>query len=192
MARMREILLGVFLSQPDPYTIPLNRQQILSTSLSAQKSRLPSHANGLPSAETKATISALHTTISALHTTPSSSKPPPTYNTADHSRYPPPPPPSASDATPTAVSIAREASERLKVFDDQARITLAPFYMERERRRREKEPRRLEVPQEFGVEWGGMTGPGSGGDGKGAETSAEVKGAGGMIDQSRDPRLRRG
>lgn len=168
-----------------------DRNQILSASLSSQQSRLSARTNGPPSA----TPSETKSIITSFHTTHNPSKPAPTYNNSTDCspRYPPhPPTPSASDASPTAASIAREALERLKVFDDQASMTLAPFYMERERRRREKEPRRLEVPKEFGVEWVGMGGPGSGGDGKGAEAPEGMKGAGGMIDQSRDPRLRRG
>lgn len=70
---------------------------------------------------------------------------------------------------------------------------MAPLYMERERRRREVESRRLEVPREFG-DWGavgrGGAGVGAGVGGKGGE--GEGKGAGGMVDRSRDPRLRRG
>ncbi|KAL8757816.1 MAG: hypothetical protein Q9199_001938 [Rusavskia elegans] len=167
------------------------RNQILSASLSSQQSRLSARTNGPPSA----TPSETKSIITSFHTTHNPSKPAPTYNNSTDCspRYPPhPPTPSASDASPTAASIAREALERLKVFDDQASMTLAPFYMERERRRREKEPRRLEVPKEFGAQWVGMGGPGSGEDGKGAEAPEGMKGAGGMIDQSRDPRLRRG
>ena len=78
------------------------------------------------------------------------------------------------------------------MFDEQAGKTLAPFYAERERRRREREPKRMEVPKEYAAEWGALGGVGVGGDGKVAQAEGGVKGVGGMVDQSRDPRLRRG
>ncbi|KAL8844148.1 MAG: hypothetical protein Q9176_001554 [Flavoplaca citrina] len=147
-------------------------------------------ANSPPSinpAETKSIIT-------ALQTPNSSSKPPPVYSSPAQPRNPPPPPPpppsSTSDASSSPSSaawIARDTVEKLKVFDEQAGKTLAPFYAERERRRREREPKRMEVPKEYAAEWGGL---GVGGDGKVAQAEGGVKG--GMVDQSRDPRLRRG
>ncbi|KAL8856385.1 MAG: hypothetical protein Q9178_006955 [Gyalolechia marmorata] len=144
-----------------------------SPSLSTQKSRPTKTPPPATPKETKSIITSLQTTHNPAN------PPPPKYDPANR---PPPPPSIKPGAAPTAASIARATIDQLRVFDDQARLTLAPFYVERERRRREKEPRKLEVPREFADRWGGMGGPGSGG---------EVKGQGGMVDQSRDPRLRR-
>ncbi|KAI4105937.1 MAG: hypothetical protein LQ339_003255 [Xanthoria mediterranea] len=147
------------------------RNLILTTSLSRRKpARHAAPSSSRPS-ETKSIITCLQSAHNPSCPAPTSS---------NNNPHPPPLPPTTSRST--AVSLARETVERLRVFDDQAGITMAPLYMERERRRREVERRRLEVPREFGV------GVGVGGEGE----KGEVKGAGGMVDRSRDPRLKRG
>ena len=77
------------------------------------------------------------------------------------------------------MSIARDTIQKLEVFDEQARRTLAPYLMERERSRREKV---VGVPEAFRR---------VGGSGMKRQGSGSGEGGKGMVDRSRDPRLRR-
>ncbi|KAL8729239.1 MAG: hypothetical protein Q9166_004860 [cf. Caloplaca sp. 2 TL-2023] len=167
------------------------RSQILTTSLTS----LPTHSPSAPLPTT--TPEENRAIIASLATLHDPKNPPPPYQPPSHR---PPPPPSSEEEPKSAASIARQTIQRLEVFEEQARRTLMPFYLERERRRKEKEPRALEVPKEFGAGWAGAVGNVGGPGGiVGADIQSSAVGGegerresgGGMYDRARDPRLRR-